>query len=107
MLMKPQRYRFTIGFSLTEVSSGETLQTVLTFSEDGDGKTQEYELENCCDWTGPSLLWAGDLDRDGKLDFLLDTSTHYNVSEPTLFLSSLARTGEVARPVARQSSVGG
>lgn len=93
-------------FSLTDVSSGETLQAVLTFSEDGEGKTQKYSLENCCDWTGPSLLWAGDLDRDGKLDFLLDTSRHYNVSEPTLFLSSLARTGELGRPVARQRSVG-
>ncbi len=93
-------------FSLTEVNAGGTLQTILTFSEDGDGKTQKYRLENCCDWTGPSLLWAGDLDRDGKLDFLLDTSTKYSVSEPTLFLSSLARTGEIARPVARHHSVG-
>ncbi|MFG6093638.1 hypothetical protein SPB21_00200 [Leptothoe sp. ISB3NOV94-8A] len=99
----PIHYRF----QLTEVDSADTLQTILTFSEDGEGKKQEYRLDNCCDWTGPSLLWAGDLDRDGRLDFLLDTSRHYNVSEPTLFLSSLAREGEIARPVARRHSVGG
>lgn len=31
----------------------------------------------------PSLPWAGDLDRDGRLDYLLDTTDHYNVSELT------------------------
>lgn len=36
----------------------------------------------------PQLLWAGDIDRDGKLDLLLDLTNHSNVSEPTLFLSS-------------------
>lgn len=35
----------------------------------------------------PSVLFAGDLDRDGKLDLLVSTSTHYNVGETTLFLS--------------------
>jgi hypothetical protein len=35
----------------------------------------------------PSVVFAGDIDRDGKLDFLVNTSTHYNVSETTLFLS--------------------
>ena len=99
----PIHYRF----QLTEVDLADTLQTILTFSDDGEGKKQEYRLDNCCDWIGPSLLWAGDLDRDGKLDFLLDTSRHYNVFEPTLFLSSLARDGEIARPVARRHSVGG
>lgn len=36
----------------------------------------------------PALLWAGDIDRDGALDLLLDLSNHYNISNPTLFLSS-------------------
>jgi hypothetical protein len=43
----------------------------------------------------PQLLWAGDIDRDGKLDLLLDLTNHYNVSEPTLFLSSGAGEGEL------------
>jgi len=43
----------------------------------------------------PLLLWAGDLDKDGKLDLLMDITNHYNISETALFLSSLARSGEL------------
>jgi hypothetical protein len=49
----------------------------------------------------PSILFAGDLDRDGKLDFLVSTATHYNVSETTLFLSHLDETKLVPVAVAR------
>jgi hypothetical protein len=48
----------------------------------------------------PSLLWAGDLDRDGRLDCLLDTTDHYNVGEWTLFLSRGAGDGELVRRAA-------
>jgi len=44
----------------------------------------------------PHVVWAGDLDRDGKLDLLLDLTWHYNVSAPTLYLSSRATAGEFA-----------
>ena len=40
---------------------------------------------NDCTW---KLLWAGDLDNDTNLDLLIDVSDHYNVSQPTLFLST-------------------
>jgi hypothetical protein len=53
-----------------------------------------------------SILWSGDLDRDGYIDFLIDMSRHYNVSQPTLFLSKPATQGEVVVPVADHSSVG-
>jgi hypothetical protein len=43
----------------------------------------------------PSLIWAGDLDRDGALDFVVDLSNHYNVSAPTLFLSSAAHNSDL------------
>ena len=54
----------------------------------------------------PRLLFAGDLDRDGRLDLVLDTTWHYNVSRPTLFLSTLAREGELVREAAANESVG-
>jgi len=38
----------------------------------------------------PHLVFAGDLDRDGRLDLLFDTTDHYNLQQPTLFLSSPA-----------------
>ncbi len=51
--------------------------------------------------SGARLLWAGDLDRDGRLDLLLDLSDHYNMSQPTLFLSSAASDRDIVAPVAR------
>ncbi len=36
----------------------------------------------------PSVQLAGDFDRDGRLDFLVSTSNHYNVHELTLFLAN-------------------
>lgn len=52
------------------------------------------------------LLFAGDLDRDGRLDLIFDTSDHYNKSRPTLFLSTGAAGGAPLREVAHHESVG-
>ena len=41
------------------------------------------------------LIWAGDLDRDGRLDLLVDYAEHDAGSAPTLFLSSQAKPGEL------------
>jgi hypothetical protein len=48
----------------------------------------------------PALLWAGDLDRDGRLDFLLDATDHNNVTNWVLFLSGGAAEGELVRRAA-------
>lgn len=55
----------------------------------------------------PSLLWAGDLDRDGKVDLLYDLSSFYIVNKLALFLSSAAKDGELVGLVARWNAVGG
>jgi hypothetical protein len=52
------------------------------------------------------LLWAGDLDRDGKLDLLVTVSDHYNVAEQVLFLSSAAGAGGLVGEVARLRTTG-
>ena len=52
------------------------------------------------------LKFAGDLDGDGKLDLLIDTTHHYNLSEPTLFLSSQAKDGELVHNVASFRTTG-
>ena len=54
----------------------------------------------------PSLLWVGDLDGDERVDFLLDTSDHYNVDEVTLFLSSRRSKGDLVKAVAFSRRVG-
>ncbi|NUO74799.1 MAG: hypothetical protein HOQ32_02175 [Lysobacter sp.] len=58
------------------------------------------------DDAAPALLFAGDVDRDGKLDLIFDLSDHYNVSRPTLFLSSRARDGELLHAASHYESVG-
>ena len=47
-----------------------------------------------------SLLFVGDLDGDGKLDFIFDTHQNYEVKSASLFLSSKAVSGEVVKMVA-------
>ncbi len=46
------------------------------------------------------LIWAGDLDGDGRLDLVMNLSGHYNVSETTLFLSSTRQQGKLVRKAA-------
>jgi hypothetical protein len=56
---------------------------------------KQINLEN-----PPSILWAGDLDNDGKLDFLLELGNHYAGSKKALYLSSLARRNNLVEDVA-------
>lgn len=53
-----------------------------------------------------NLIWAGDLDHDGKLDLLINTSFGDNCSQPTLFLSSGAARGKLVRKFATFTSFG-
>ncbi len=55
-----------------------------------EGKRQLLTEVEAFDDTMVQLLWAGDLDNDGFLDLILDTSNHYNVTELSLYLSSYA-----------------
>ena len=53
----------------------------------------------------PRIVWAGDLNRDGRLDVLLDTSDHYNVREMRLYLST-ADASSLVKEVAGYSTSG-
>lgn len=54
----------------------------------------------------PRLLWAGDIDRDNKIDLLFDLTDHYNVRALTLFLSSRAKPGELVGKAAELITTG-
>jgi hypothetical protein len=50
------------------------------------------------------LLWAGDIDGDGKLDLYMDFTTDGVGGHRELFLSSQAKPGELAKSVATFAS---
>lgn len=52
------------------------------------------------------LIFAGDIDGDGILDLIIDTSRHYNASSPTIYFSSPAKNGEIVVPIGGHTSVG-
>jgi hypothetical protein len=47
-----------------------------------------------------NILWAGDLDNDGRLDLFLNLSEHYAEHVYALFLSSFADVGSLIKKVA-------
>ena len=52
------------------------------------------------------ILFIGDIDGDGKLDFLIDNSNKYSYREYCLYLSSYATNGECVRLVAGKQTMG-
>ena len=54
----------------------------------------------------PEILWVGDLDGDRVPDIFADVRTHYNAHHYVLFLSSLARTGQLVPEAASVDSHG-
>lgn len=77
----------------------------LVIESTGIRQTLRYIPNGCndCYWT---LLWVGDLDLDGKLDFHIDLTSHYNREDRVLFLSSPAGEGKLVKHVADFYSVG-
>lgn len=53
-----------------------------------------------------NLIFVGDIDGDGILDLIIDTSRHYNATSPTIYLSRPADNGEVVKPIGGHTSVG-
>jgi hypothetical protein len=46
---------------------------------------------------GAELRFAGDLDRDGRMDLVIDLRDHYNVQRTEVWLSSDAKAGDLVR----------
>jgi hypothetical protein len=72
----------------------------------GDVEQVLYSIDGCGNEPYWYLLWAGDLDRDGKLDLYLSVTQHYNVSERKLFLSSPAKRRQLVAEVAEFVTTG-
>jgi hypothetical protein len=71
------------------------------FDATGPDTTNDPALVLSCDEPHFTVHWAGDLDRDGRLDMLVTFSKKYSYHPRQLFLSSGVRSGELVAEVAR------
>jgi len=72
---------------------------VVTLS--GDGHRQElFRMSGPGDEPHFQILWAGDLDGDGRIDLLMTLSDKYSAYPRQLFLSGAAKPGELVHQVA-------
>jgi hypothetical protein len=89
--------RYTMTFD-AEDKNGKNMRirlsdgarTQLLWSQRGEGNDPHW-----------NVLWAGDLDRDGQLDLLVDFSEHYAGYPDVLLLSSYSMPGKLVGEAAR------
>jgi hypothetical protein len=89
------QYRITLN------AEGELLKDARVVLESGDRKQTLFSLDGTGDEPHFEVLWAGDLDRDGKLDLVMTMSGKYSYYPRSIFLSSAAAPGELLHEVAR------
>jgi len=84
----------------------ENYKLFLMTAVDGEKRTSQISDQRRFDDAMVSILFAGDIDMDGYLDLIINDTYHYNVSNPTLFLSKPAGEGETLKAAAAQQSTG-
>ena len=78
----------------------------LTANINGKETTQLLAARPYFDDKMIEILFASDIDGDGMLDFIIDTSSHYNMITPTIYLSKPADKGQIVKPIGCFVSVG-
>ena len=98
-------FRSASGIYYVLIASGEAVlryyeaiieKYTLTLYESSSRRTQTLvNFDVSIDGAGPGLVWAGDLDKDGKADLYMQVSRHYAYVDFVLFLSSAANDEEI------------
>jgi len=78
----------------------------LTAVIDGKKTTELLVAKKNFDDQMIKIIFGGDLDDDNKLDLIIDTASHYNVTSPTLYLSKPGEKGKVIKPIGVFTTVG-
>ncbi|TRX38014.1 hypothetical protein FNW52_03690 [Flavobacterium sp. ZT3R18] len=78
----------------------------LTANKNGKEQTELIVAQSNFDDKMIQIIFAGDIDGDNKLDLIIDTSNHYNVSRLTMYLSKPAEHGKIIKPIGMFTSVG-
>lgn len=78
----------------------------LIASKDGKTTTQLLLARDSFDGEMIDVVFAADIDDDHIPDLIINTSRHYNVSSPTLYLSRPAKGGSILKAVGTHRTVG-
>lgn len=111
VLFENHLYTFwATGENVEDSTSGQRLiyNYKLLVSRSGEGRISESVVvqHSRFDETFTSILWAGDINGDKRLDILIDLTDHYNVTAPTLFLSEDKESKSVVSFFAQHRAVG-
>lgn len=88
-------------YELRVTASDDFLNNGVVTLRRGERSQVVYRMPESIDEGHLALVFAGDLDRDGRLDLVMVNSPKYSVSPLTLYLSGAAGEGELLREAAR------
>lgn len=103
LLMDGRRLGITLGdrkYELRLESTQASLNDARVVLTDGRLMQVLYSAEGSADEPHYDIEWAGDLDRDGRLDLIVNLNSKYSLHPHQLFLSSKASPGQLVGLVA-------
>ena len=95
-----RKYTLSVSGKFYEDSSVKSVAEYKLVLSDGV-RSQVIASAKDCNDAHPRLIWAGDLDGDGRLDLLVNASNHYNVSNRVLWVSRGTSQATIVRSVAK------
>ncbi len=103
LIGESRRLGITLGdrkYELRLESTKESLHDARVVFTDGRQTQVLYSGEGAVDEPHYDIEWAGDLDRDGRLDLIVNLNSKYSLHPYQLFLSSRAPPGQLVGLVA-------